>query len=284
MQNPEDVQLAASALAKRLECALSDTFRPSVAIILGTGLSDAFEKIASPLAAIPFDDLPGFPGAGVASHAGEFMAARLHDTDVLIQKGRYHLYEGYGPEQVCMGVRVMRTLGCRLLVITNAAGSLNPLFPAGGICCLCDLINHTGITPLAGPNHLAWGERFPDMSEAFSKRLISLASESALERKIALCKGVYIGVHGPEMETPAETRMYRQWGADAIGMSTVLEVIAARHLGMECLGLACLTNLNLPDCPQPAPLEAIIETAGKTGPDIALLISDVLEKLQGKCP
>lgn len=275
MQNPEDVQLATQALADRLGGAEA----PLAGIILGTGLSDALSPRLDRPVIVPFADLPGFHATGVASHAGLFLYARLNGAPVLVQEGRFHLYEGYRPEDVCMGVRVMAGLGCKYLIITNAAGSLNPLFPAGSLCCLCDMINHTGISPLAGPNCDSWGERFPDMSETFSRHLVSLAVQTALERGIELFKGVYIGVHGPEMETPAETRMYRQWGADAVGMSTVLEVIAARHMGLQCLGLSCLTNLNLPDNMQPAPIEDVIATARNAAPQLADVICGVVGKL-----
>ena len=283
MQNPEDVQLAAMALAKAIRESLARPFGPRVGIVLGTGLSDALASLLPAAAAIPFSQLPGFPMPGVASHKGEFLVCDTGGAPALIQNGRFHIYEGYRPAEVCMGVRVMASLGCEYLIITNAAGSLNPLFPAGSLLCLSDLINHTGLSPLTGPNCDAWGERFPDMSQVFDRDLIALACDAALASQIALPRGVYIGVHGPEMETPAETRMYRQWGADAVGMSTALEVIAARHAGLKCLGLSCLTNLNLPDCMGPAPLAAVISQARKTAPKLAAIIAGVLAGL-GKTP
>lgn len=279
MQNFQDVQLAASALKARLP----DWFRKrpgkSLAIILGTGLSQLARAITTPDCRVPFEELPGFPVSGVESHEGAFITGWLGDMPVLAQLGRCHLYEGRSPAQVCMGVRVMASLGIRCLVITNAAGALNPLFEVGGLMCASDMINHTGTSPLSGANCPAWGDRFPDMGAVFDPRLREMANESALELGMRLENGVYIGVHGPEMETPAETRMYRQWGADAIGMSTVLEVIAARHMGMRVLGLSCLTNKNLPDCMEPAPLEEVVRVAGIAGARIAELLPVFCDKL-----
>lgn len=178
-----------------------------------------------------------------------------------------------------MGVRVMAGLGVRALVITNAAGALNPLFDAGSLMCMSDMINHTGVSPLTGPNCAGFGERFPDMGAPFDAGFRRLAREAALRLGLRLEQGVYIGVHGPEMETAAETRMYRQWGADAVGMSTVLEVIAARHRGMRVLGISCLTNKNLPDCMTPAPLAEVIAVAGRAGESLGRLLEEVLPEL-----
>lgn len=280
MQNFKEVQLAANAVKHCLPADLATDFQNNgCGLILGTGLSElAFSLVENPVK-IPFADIPGFPRAGVASHAGMYLAGFCADLPVLIQCGRLHLYEGYNPAQVCMGTRLMRELGLKNLALTNSAGALNPLFNAGSLMLIADIINHTGLSPLAGPNHDGWGERFPDMSAPLSQKLGDIACQCALENRIPLEKGVYIGVHGPEMETPAETRMYRQWGADAVGMSTVLEIIAARHAGMQCLGLCCLTNKNLPDCMRPAPLAEVIAAAKKAAPDLGILIKAIFTKL-----
>lgn len=277
MQNPEDVQLAATALKKRLPRDFSAN--GGAGVILGTGLSEAAGAIGEPLARVPFSELPGFPEAGIQWREGAFIACLSGEMPVLIQLGRSHLYEGKTPVQICLGVRVMAELGVKTLVITNAAGALNPLFTVPGLMAICDIINHTGASPLQGANCDAWGERFPDMSEPLDKNLISLLAETALDQRVYLEKGVYIGVHGPEMETPAETRAYRQWGADAIGMSSVLEIIAARHRGLKCLGISCLTNKNLPDCMAPAPLDAVIAAADTLAPKLGALIAGFLAKL-----
>ena len=260
MQNWEEVQLAVAALRQRLGAALPS--RPDAAIILGTGLSGLVERMEDTVS-VPYADLPGFPVSTVASHAGAFVLGRLGGRTVLVQQGRCHLYEGFGPDKVCMGVRVMAGLGADTLILTNAAGALDPQFDAGGLMCISDQINFTGVSPLSGPNHEAWGERF----------------RCALELGSRLERGVYIGVRGPQMESPAETRMFRQWGADAVGMSSVLEVIAARHMGLRVLGISCLTNKNLPDCMRPAPLEEIIAVAGRAGKDLGRLVEAVVTKL-----
>ena len=263
---------------------------PLLGLILGTGLSGLAAELltGSPAdgpsgdasgARVPFADLPGFPLSGVDSHQGAFVLGRLNGVPVLAQQGRCHLYEGRSPDEVCMGVRVMAGLGVRILIITNAAGALNPRFEAGTLMCMADQINHTGASPLAGPGYAVWGERFPDMSAPFDPVLQTLALETAGALGIRLERGVYIGVHGPEMESPAETRMYRQWGADAVGMSTVLEVIAARHLGMRVLGVSCLSNKNLPDCMVPVPLTEVIAVAGRAGENLARLLRALVTKL-----
>ncbi|SDF98749.1 purine-nucleoside phosphorylase [Desulfovibrio legallii] len=294
MQNPQEVQRAAAELTKRLSAGLSAPALPApsgadepVGIVLGTGLSGLADKMAD-ARAVPYDALPGFPPSSVASHSGAFLCGRFParcgedeglGRAVIIQQGRCHLYEGRSPAEVCMGVRVMAGLGVRTLIVTNAAGALNPNFDAGSIMCMTDMINHTGVSPLTGLNCDAWGPRFPDMSEPFDPQLRDLAVETACKMGIRLERGVYIGVHGPEMETPAETRLYRQWGADAVGMSTVLEVIAARHLGLRVLGLSCLTNKNRPDCMAPVSLEEVIAAAQTTGRQLGRLIRALVTKL-----
>lgn len=280
MQNPHEVQRAADALRGALLAGGARCDRPSVALVLGTGLSGLAETLCAGGVRVPFAGLPGFPLPGVASHEGAFVWAEMGATPVLAQLGRCHLYEGRSPAEVCMGVRVMAALGARVLVITNAAGALNPRFEPGSLMCLADMINHTGVSPLTGDNCDAWGERFPDMSAPFDAALQAAALETALRLGIRLERGVYIGVHGPEMESPAETRAYRLWGADAVGMSTVLEVIAARHLGLRVLGISCLTNRNLPDCMRPAPLEQVLAVAAKAGAQLSRLLTALVPTLE----
>ena len=200
MQNWKEVQLAVAALRRRLGAALPS--RPDAAIILGTGLSGLVERMED-TRSVPYADLPGFPVSTVASHAGAFVLGRLGGRTVLVQQGRCHLYEGFGPDKVCMGVRVMAGLGADTLILTNAAGALDPQFDAGGLMCISDQINFTGASPLSGPNHEAWGERFPDMSAIYDAGLRDLACACALELGIRLERGVYIGVRGPQMESPA---------------------------------------------------------------------------------
>ena len=177
MQNWEEVQLAVAALRQRLGAALPS--RPDAAIILGTGLSGLVERMEDTVS-VPYADLPGFPVSTVASHAGAFVLGRLGGRTVLVQQGRCHLYEGFGPDKVCMGVRVMAGLGADTLILTNAAGALDPQFDAGGLMCISDQINFTGVSPLSGPNHEAWGERFPDMSAIYDAGLRDLACHMGL--------------------------------------------------------------------------------------------------------
>ncbi len=286
MQNYEDVQHAAAILRATLGMQNIPCVAP-LGIVLGTGLSDLADNLAD-RRVIPYSAIPAFPLASVEGHAGAFVWGRIaaqgddgknSDCLVLFQQGRCHLYEGRSPAEVCMGVRVMAALGVKTLIITNTAGALNPNFDVGDIMCITDIINHTGVSSLTGANCDAWGQRFPDMSAPLDANLRALALETSTLLGIRLERGVYIGVHGPEMETPAETRMYRQWGADAVGMSTVLEIIAARHLGMAVLGLSCLANKNLPDCMVPAPLDEILAVAKKTGKKLAQLIRTLVTKL-----
>ena len=203
MQNWEEVQLAVAALRQRLGAALPS--RPDAAIILGTGLSGLVERMEDTVS-VPYADLPGFPVSTVASHAGAFVQGRLGGRTVLVQQGRCHLYEGFGPDKVCMGVRVMAGLGADTLILTNAAGALDPQFDAGGLMCISDQINFTGVSPLSGPNHEAWGERFPDMSAIYDAGLRDLACRCALELGIRLERGVYIGVRGCGAKLPKNRR------------------------------------------------------------------------------
>jgi purine-nucleoside phosphorylase len=199
---------------------------------------------------------------------------------VVAQQGRCHIYEGYTPAEVCCGVRVMRGLGAETLIITNAAGALEPRWDVGDLMLITDHINWTGQSPLTGPNHDAWGPRFPDMSAPYDRGLQGIALAAASRLRIRLERGVYLALPGPQMETPAETRMYRGLGAHAVGMSTALEVIAARHMNMRVLGISCLTNKNLPDCMAEAPLEEVIRVAGASGEALTMLVKEVLKDLR----
>lgn len=245
-------------------------------MILGTGLGDVMDAWGKELEVyreVPFADLPGFPMATGPTHAGKFLLGAFHgpkgDVPLMIQCGRGHLYEGYSPAETCMGVRVMARMGAESIVVTNAAGGINPRYKAGTLMLIADHINVTGVSPLTGPNDPELGLRFPDMSAAYDPGYQKNAILAARKAGLRLEHGVYIGVHGPEFETPAEVRMYRAMGADAVGMSTVLEVIAAKHLGMRVLGVSCITNVSLPDCMAVITLEGIqdvgIESAGDLG-------------------
>ncbi|BBD08105.1 purine-nucleoside phosphorylase [Desulfovibrio ferrophilus] len=274
MQNPQQVKSAAEFIRARL----GKPHDAKTAIILGTGLGD-WAKGLTEVQSFDYADIPGFVPSTVQSHAGKLTAALVGGCPVWLQQGRFHLYEGRTPDEVCMGVRTLAELGADNLIITNAAGALNPQFNAGGLMGISDHINFTGLSPLTGPNHDAWGDRFPDMSRAYDEALLELAHAKALELGIRLERGIYIGVTGPNLETPAETRAFRMLGADAVGMSTVLEVIAAHHMGLRVLGISCLTNKNLPDCMAETSLEEVIATAGAAANKLSKLLNSVITAL-----
>lgn len=274
MQKPKKVQNAVQIIRSRT----SNLPTPRVGIVLGTGLGGLADAMQVQ-AVVPYTELPDFPRSTVQSHAGQFLFGTLGGVQIVMQQGRNHLYEGYSQDDVCMGVRCMATLGIDTFIVTNAAGCLNPQWDAGDLMVITDHINLTGRTPLSGENNDAWGPRFPDMSQAYSPALIRLALQQADTLGIRLERGVYMGVTGPQMETPAETRMFKRLGADAVGMSTVMEVIAARHMSLKVLGFSCLTNKNLPDCMEEAPIETVIAQANKSGGNLARLIEAVVGNL-----
>jgi purine-nucleoside phosphorylase len=274
MQNLKKVQIC----AKLLHSFLPAGFSPQVGLVLGTGLNNLADALED-ATAIPYTDLQDFPQSTVVSHSGRFLAGRLSGVSVILQQGRCHLYEGKSPGETCMGVRVMAELGIGSLVLTNAAGSLNPLFPAGSLMLIDDHINFTARSPLTGANEDSWGLRFPDMSRLYDPELLRVFENTAMVLGMRVEKGVYICVPGPQLETRAETRMYRTLGADAAGMSTALEAIAAHHMGVRVAGISCLTNQNLPDCMDEATIEDIIAVAEKAGTNLARLLRAALPSL-----
>jgi purine-nucleoside phosphorylase len=269
MQNPEKVQLAVNAIRKRIPG------EARIGLILGTGLGRIAEELTEKKH-IAYEDIPGFPSSTADSHVGGLAYGLLGSTPVWTLQGRFHLYEGYSPAQVCIGVRALAGLGVKTLLITNAAGGLDPLWPAGSLMLVTDHINLTGASPLEGPNHAAWGPRFPDMSVPYCPELRAKAMEAALKAGIRLERGVYVGVRGPNLETPAETRAFRLLGADAIGMSTVLEVIAARHMGLRVLAISSIANQNLPDCMAETSAEEIIAMADASAASLAELLRRIV--------
>ena len=273
MQNLKEVQRHVESLR---ECC--PACPPRVAIILGTGLGDVVSKMQDTVT-VPFSELPGFPMPTGDSHRGCFVFGTLNGVPAVVQQGRCHLYEGYSPDEVCTGVRVMRLLGAESLVITNAAGALNPQFDTGSLMLITDHVNMTGRSPLTGPNCDAWGPRFPDMSKVYDDAYISAALTHGARLGLRVERGVYLCTPGPQLETPAETRAFRILGADAVGMSTVPECIAAHHMGMRILGISCLTNKNLPDCMAPTGIEEIVAAAEKAGDGLGNLICAVLPDL-----
>ena len=252
-------------------------FVPDVAIILGTGLGGLADEVAAETR-LPYAEIPGFPLSTVESHAGLLLLGTLSGRRVVAMQGRFHHYEGYTLPQIAFPVRVLRGLGAHTLMVSNACGGMHPLWSPGDLMLLADHINLLGDNPLVGPNDDALGPRFPDMSEPYDAALRALARAVALEQGVTLREGVYAAVTGPNLETRAEYRMLRALGADVVGMSTVPEVITARHMGMRVLGVSIITDQCLPDALAPASVERIIAVARAAEPKLTALIRGVLAR------
>lgn len=263
-----------SAGEVRARCELE----PELAIILGTGLAALAEHVEVE-AAVPYGEIPDFPVSTAETHAGRLLLGELEGRRVAVMQGRVHRYEGYPLPEVAYPVRVLRELGAQTLIVSNVSGGLHPLWEAGDLVLLADHINLLGDNPLVGPNPEELGPRFPDMSEPYDERLRAVAREEALRLGITLREGVYVAVPGPNLETAAEYRMLRTLGADVVGMSTVPEVIVARHGGMRVLGLSIVTDVCLPDALQPVDIEEIIATAGRAEPRLTELVRAVVARL-----
>jgi len=266
------IETAAAVVRKR------SSARPDVAIILGTGLGGLADQIDVE-AAIPYEQIPGFPLSTVETHAGRLLLGRLGKRSVVALQGRFHRYEGYGLAQVTFPVRVLHALGARSLIVSNACGGMNPLWAPGDLVLLSDHINLLGDNPLVGSNDERLGPRFPDMSAPYDPELRALARAAALNLGIVLREGVYVAVPGPNLETRAEYRMLRMMGADVVGMSTVPEVIVANHTGMRTLGISIITDQCLPDALESADIGRIIATAARAEPSLTRLISALVERL-----
>lgn len=249
-----------------------------VGVVLGSGLGDYAEAMQAPKV-VPYDEIPGFPRATVAGHAGELWAGELHGKRVLMMRGRFHSYEGHPLNDVVLPIRVMARLGIKTLILTNAAGAVNVDFAPGDLMLITDFINFSGKNPLTGPNIDELGPRFPDMSRAYDKRLRAIAWEAAEKAGIALREGVYAWFNGPTYETPAEIRMARVLGADAVGMSTVPETIAAVHAGMRVLGISCLTNMAAGILEAPLSHQEVTETAERVRGTFRALLDGVIADL-----
>ena len=252
-------------------------FAPETGIILGTGLGGLAAKITDNQS-VDYSEIPGFPESTTSSHNGQISWGYLNGKKVVAMEGRFHFYEGYSLDEITLPVRVMKAIGVELVVVSNAAGGLNPQHESGDIVLIEDHINLMGINPLIGPNDESLGPRFPDMIEPYCLETLSLAEKCALKRGVKTHRGVYVGVTGPNLETRAEYRFLRTIGADVVGMSTVPEVIAAVHAGLKVLGLSCVTDLCLPDALKPVNIDEIIETATKTEPMMCQIVMDVLEQ------
>jgi purine-nucleoside phosphorylase len=252
--------------------------KPRVAVVLGSGLGSFAERVEQPVA-IAYTAIPHFPHATVEGHTGRLLVGTIAGTPVAVMQGRVHAYEGCSPEEVTFPVRVLGRLGITTLVVTNAAGGVRLDLKQGQLVLLSDHINLTGRNPLVGPNDARLGQRFFDMTYAYAKRLRLLAQTVAAGHGIELAEGVYLGLSGPSFETPAEIRAFRSWGADLVGMSTVHEVIVARHMGIEVLGISCVTNMAAGILDQPLNHEEVMETGARVQADLTTLLVALLPAL-----
>ncbi|WP_425456937.1 purine-nucleoside phosphorylase [Cohnella terricola] len=252
--------------------------RPDIGLILGSGLGVLGDELEDAVT-IPYEDIPHFPVSTVEGHAGELLIGKLQGRSVILMRGRFHMYEGYEPERTALPVRVMKALGVATLLVTNAAGGINLDYKPGNLMLISDHINLTGRNPLIGPNDNALGVRFPDMSAAYSPRLRGIAKETAAELGFSVQEGVYVGLLGPNYETPAEIRMLRTLGVDAVGMSTVSEVIVARHSGIEVLGISCISNMAAGILDQPLSHEEVMETTELVKEQFLSLVLTVIPKM-----
>jgi purine-nucleoside phosphorylase len=246
--------------------------RPKIAIVLGSGLGAFAEQLESAVA-IPFAEIPHFPQSTVPGHSGKLVVGKVAGVAVAVMQGRVHAYEGYSSEEVTFPVRVLGRMGVKTLVVTNAAGGINEGLKRGQLVLIADHINLSGRNPVAGANDDRFGPRFFDMSEAYAGRLRELAHEAARAMEFRLDEGVYLSVLGPSFETPAEIRAFRTLGADLVGMSTVQETIVARHMGMEVLGISCVTNLAAGISAEPLSHEEVMETGRAVEAQLAGLLT-----------
>lgn len=259
---------------------LSDRVSPvsNVAVVLGSGLG-GFAGSLTDAVEVPYTEIPHWPASNVVGHAGLLVAGVCRTRRVLALSGRAHFYEGHDLATVTFATRVLGRLGVRTLIVTNAAGGINTRFTQGALMLIDDHINLLGTNPLVGPNDARFGRRFPDMSEVYSLRLRGVAAEAARAINLALEHGVYVAVSGPSYETPAEIRAFRVLGADAVGMSTVPEAIVARHMGIEVLGISCISNMAAGILPQPLTEEEVIETTGRVRAQFIALLEGIIDRL-----
>ena len=251
---------------------------PETAIVLGSGLGDFADTLLDAIAT-PYGELPHWPASKVVGHAGRLVIGDVRGARVAALSGRAHFYEGHDLAAVVFATRVMGRLGVKQIILTNAAGGINTGFAQGALMIIDDHINLLGSNPLVGPNEDRFGLRFPDMSEVYSRRLRDIAVAAARAKGVPVSHGVYVAVHGPSYETPAEIRFLRAIGADAVGMSTVPEAIAARHMGMEVLGISCITNMAAGVLPQPLVHEEVMETARRVRGSFIALLEGIIERL-----
>jgi purine-nucleoside phosphorylase len=251
---------------------------PTVAIVLGSGLGRFSQALQDSLT-IAYDDIPHWPASAVVGHAGKLVIGSIAGQRVAALSGRAHFYEGHPMSVVTFATRVLGVLGVRTLVLTNAAGGINVNFKPGTLMVIDDHINLMGTNPLVGSNDDRFGPRFPDMTEVYSKRLRQAADQAAEARGVAVSHGVYVALHGPSYETPAEIRYLRGVGADAVGMSTVPEAIVGRHMGMEVLGISCITNAAAGVLPQPLAHDEVMEVARRVADKFSNLLEGIVERI-----
>jgi purine-nucleoside phosphorylase len=271
--NYDAIKEAASYVKSKYE----DT--PKIGLILGSGLGVLADEIENPVK-IPYNEIPNFPVSTVEGHAGQLVIGTLKEAKVIAMQGRFHFYEGYSLDKVTAPVRVMKELGVETLIVTNAAGGINESFEAGDLMLITDHINNMGTNPLIGPNDANIGVRFPDMSESYNRKLRDMSKNIANDLNIKLQEGVYVGNTGPSYETPAEVRALRTLGGDAVGMSTVPEVIIARHAGLNVLGISCISNMAAGILDQPLSHDEVIETTDKVRVNFLKLVKSIVEKIQ----
>jgi purine-nucleoside phosphorylase len=266
------VQQAADLLRPRIGSA------PDVAIVLGSGLGDFAEGLADAMTT-PYAEIPNWPSSAVVGHAGKLVAGSLSGKKVAALSGRAHFYEGHDLRTVTFATRVLGLIGVKRLILTNAAGGINIAFKPGTLMVIDDHINLLGSSPLIGPNEERFGQRFPDMSEVYSRRLREIADDAARAKGVPVAHGVYVALHGPSYETPAEIRFLRTIGADAVGMSTVPEALVARHMNMEVLGISCITNPAAGVLPEPLRHDEVMEVARRVKGEFSALLEGIVERL-----
>ena len=252
---------------------------PRIGIVLGTGLGKLVERIKNQTV-MPYSAIPHFAISTAPGHVGNLLIGRVADREVVAMQGRFHFYEGYSLDQITFPIRVMKTLGVKVIIESNAAGGLNRNFRAGDVMIITDHINFTGTNPLIGPNDDTLGPRFPDMFEPYDEDLIKLTENVALKQGLRCHRGVYIGVSGPNYETKAEYRFFHLIGADAVGMSTVPEVIVAKHSGLKVLGISCITDMCIPDRLEPVDFKKVIKVANQSEPRVTRLVEQVIREIK----
>lgn len=267
----ERVREAAAALGR-------DGEPPEIAVVLGSGLGDFCERLES-ARSVPYGRIPHWPASAVIGHAGTLVRGRLRGRRVAALSGRVHFYEGHDLQTVTFGTRVMGALGVRTLILTNAAGGVNTSFEPGSLMVIDDHINLLGDNPLVGPNDDRFGVRFPDMSEVYSRAARAVVDDASSAAGVPVVHGVYVAVRGPSYETPAEIRFLRTIGADAVGMSTVPEAIAARHMGLQVLGISCITNMAAGVLPTPLDHREVMETAARVRTAFGTLLEETIARL-----